>query len=84
MVSIDWWGRERTEGYAMTTVPLLAGGINEQVSCYRDLGDDTWMEWLERYFIGGRRKVLLNDFYANSGEKVHIFYRRGRGRLCRE
>lgn len=70
MVSIDWWGRERTEGYAMTTVPLKAGSNNESITFFRDLGNDTWYEWLERYFIGGRRKVLLDEFYANSNEKV--------------
>lgn len=70
MVSIDWWGRERTEGYAMITVPLEAGNNVESIAFFRDLGDDTWYERFERYFIGGRRKVLLDEFYANSNEKV--------------
>lgn len=74
VVSIDWWGRERTEGYAMATIPLLAGRDDESVSFYRDLGDDTWYEWLERYFIGGRKKVLLDEFYANSTEKVFTIF----------
>lgn len=62
VVSIDSWQRERTEGYSVYSVPFIAGRYNEVVRCYRDLGDDTWLKWLERYFIGGRRKIQLNDF----------------------
>lgn len=57
----------------MTTIPLKAGKDIESISFYRDLGDDTWYEWLERYFIGGRKKVLLDEFYANSTVKVRFF-----------
>lgn len=64
VISIDSWSRERSEGYAMYSVPMLAGRFIETIDCYRDLGDDTWLNWLERYFIGGRRKVQINNFHG--------------------
>lgn len=70
MISIDSWCRERSEGYAIYTVPFLAGHFIETVDCYRDLGDDTWFNWLERYFIGGRRKVQINDFNGICGNST--------------
>lgn len=48
----------------MYNVPFLAGRYVEKIDCYRDLGDDTWLNWLERYFIGGRRKVQINNFHG--------------------
>lgn len=57
VISIDSWSRERSEGYAVYNIPFLAGRFIEKVDFYRDLGDDTWLNWLERYFIGGRRKL---------------------------
>lgn len=46
----------------MYNIPFLAGRFTEKVDCYRDLGDDTWLNCLERYFIGGRRKLQITDF----------------------
>lgn len=62
VISIDSWSRERSEGYGVYSIPFLAGRFTEKVDCYRDLGDDTWLNWLERYFIGGRRKLQITDF----------------------
>lgn len=62
VISIDSWSRERSEGYAVYNIPFTAGRFIEKVDCYRDLGDDTWLNWLERYFIGGRRKLQITDF----------------------
>lgn len=64
VISIDSWSRERSEGYAIYFVPLLTGQYTESVHCYRDLGNDTWWNWLERYFIGGRRKLLIDRFHG--------------------
>lgn len=64
VISIDSWCRERSEGFAIYNVPLLSGQYTESVHCYRDLGDDTWRNWLERYFIGGRRKLLIDRFHG--------------------
>lgn len=64
VISIDQWSRERSEGFAIYSVPLLAGQYSDDVNCYRDLGDDTWLNWLQRYFIGGRRKLLIDRFHG--------------------
>lgn len=40
----------------------------EKVECYRDLGDDTWLNWLERYFIGGKHKIQMDQFHGISTE----------------
>lgn len=64
VISIDSWSRERSEGYAHYSVPFLAGRFIEKIDCYRDLGESTWLNWIERYFIGGRRKVQINDFHG--------------------
>lgn len=79
VVSIDSWQRERLEGYAMYSMPFIAGRYYETVRCYRDLGDDTWLKWLERYFIGGRRRTQLNGFHGieKSDDKQQTLNRYG-------
>lgn len=78
VISIDSWTRERCEGYALSSVPLLAGRYIEKVNCYRDLGENTWLNWLERYFIGGRRKVQIKDFHGIiSNDSEHSLNRYG-------
>lgn len=67
VVSIDSWERERTEGYATISIPLLAGRFRDKIRCYRDLGNDTWIDWLQRYFVGGRRKVRFKEFNGIDG-----------------
>lgn len=69
VVSIDGWERERTEGYATISIPLMPGRFREKVRCYRDVGNDTWIDWLQRYFVGGRRKVRLNEFNGIGAEE---------------
>lgn len=64
VISIDPWSRERSEGFAIESIPLLAGHYTDRVNCYRDLGADTWMDWMHRYFIGGRRKLLIDRFHG--------------------
>lgn len=64
IISIDRWNRERNEGFSVYNVPFTYGRFIETVDCYRDLGDDTWLNWLEHYFIGGRRKIQLNEFHG--------------------
>lgn len=74
VISIDGWERERTEGYTVIDVPLIAGRYLEKLNCYRDLDNDSLLNRLQRYFIGGRRKVHLNEFYGIGTEKViHLF-----------
>lgn len=69
VVSIDGWERERTEGYATMSIPLMSGRFREKIRCYRDVGNDTWIDWLQQYFVGGRRKVRLNEFNGIGSEE---------------
>lgn len=77
IISIDSWERERVEGYAVYNVPLICGRYIEKIDCYRDLGDDTWRNWLERYFIGGRRRIQINDFHALNTDDQRVLNRYG-------
>lgn len=62
IISIDEWNRERIEGYTCQRIPFIAGMTTEMLPCYRDLGNNTIIERLERYFIGGRKKFDRNKF----------------------
>lgn len=77
IISIDSWERERVEGYAVYNVPFTCGRYIEKFHCYRDLGDDTWINWLERYFIGGRRQIQINDFHALASDDQFVLNRYG-------
>lgn len=77
IISIDSWERERVEGYTVYNVPLICGRYIEKFDCYRDLGDDTWRDWFERYFIGGRRRIQMNDFYALTSDDQRVLNRYG-------
>lgn len=77
IISIDSWERERVEGYAVYNVPFTCGRYIEKIDCYRDLGDDTWRNWLERYFIGDRRRIQINDFHAITSDDRRILNRYG-------
>lgn len=77
IISIDSWERERVEGYAVYNVPFICGRYIENIDCYRDLGDDTWRNWLERYFVGGRRRVQINNFHALTSDDERVLNRYG-------
>lgn len=70
IISIDGWGRERTEGYTSQRIPFVAGASDHRLPCYQDLGRNTVFERLKRYFIGGRRKFELDHFNGISSEPV--------------
>ncbi|XP_017034611.1 tectonic-like complex member Mks1 [Drosophila kikkawai] len=61
VVSIDSWQRERSEGYAHYSLPLISPLPTESIrlQCIRPLG--SWLDALNRYFIGGRQ---LFDFVS--------------------
>lgn len=69
VTSIDSWERERNEGCAIARIPLMAGHFREKIRCYRDLGNDPWIDWFQRYFVGGRQKVRFNEFNGIGGEE---------------
>ncbi|ALC49211.1 CG15730 [Drosophila busckii] len=69
VISIDSWQRERCEGYAHFTCPLLAPlpqavtkGI--QLQCSRPVG--TWLDALNRRFIGGRSMFDFVGYFNSS------------------
>ncbi|KAH8313927.1 hypothetical protein KR067_001227 [Drosophila pandora] len=61
VISIDFWQRERCEGYAHYSCSLISPLTTDTVTmqCIRPLG--SWLDSLNRYFIGGRQ---LFDFVS--------------------
>lgn len=71
VVSIDGWNRERSEGYTTMSLPFEPGIFQHKLPCYRELTENTYMDRLRRYFIGGRRIVDHKKFNGISAtEKV--------------
>ncbi|KAH8289237.1 hypothetical protein KR054_002062 [Drosophila jambulina] len=64
VVSIDTWQRERCEGYAHYAMPLITPLPAESVrlQCIRPLG--SWLDALNRYFIGGRQLFDFVSYFA--------------------
>lgn len=63
VISIDGWNRERSEGYAILSIPFDAPGIfQHKLPCYRELAENKLMDKLKRYFIGGRHIVDHKTF----------------------
>ncbi|KAH8265115.1 hypothetical protein KR026_010565 [Drosophila bipectinata] len=70
VVSIDFWQRERCEGYAHYSCSLISPLTSETVKmqCIRPLG--SWLDSLNRYFIGGRKLFdFVSYFDAQNAEK---------------
>ncbi|KAH8295912.1 hypothetical protein KR018_000294 [Drosophila ironensis] len=66
VISIDYWQRERSEGYAHYACSLIAPLPAEavQLQCVRPVG--SWLDSVKRYFIGGRQ---LFDFVTYFGDE---------------
>lgn len=64
VISIDSWSRERNEGFAMSATSIEAGRRTTDVNCIRALGEDSLQNRLERFFIGDRRPLMINEFYG--------------------
>lgn len=73
VISIDGWQRERTEGYAVQAIPFQAGHTERKLRCFRETNNSV-VERLERYFIGGRREFHLDAFLgiSNKSEQVNF------------
>lgn len=48
----------------MATTTLEAGRSRTRVDCVRELGEDSWRNRFERYFIGDRRRLLVDEFHG--------------------
>lgn len=52
VLSLDWWGRYRTEGYGYVTLPSTSGLHQITSHTWRPIGNSPVNE-LRRFFIGG-------------------------------
>ncbi|XP_075158415.1 Meckel syndrome, type 1 [Haematobia irritans] len=67
LISIDSWLRERNEGYCHYSIRLLKPlHHNIQLQCIRPV--DSFLESLNRHFIGGRRKFNYIRFVGDDKE----------------
>lgn len=75
VISIDGWQRERTEGYAVQAIPFQAGHTESRLRCFRETNNSI-VERLETYFIGGRREFDLDAFHgiSNKSEMVSLLF----------
>ncbi|XP_034235784.1 Meckel syndrome type 1 protein-like [Thrips palmi] len=56
VLSMDWWGRFRTEGYGYVTLPSTAGQHHVTTHTWRPIGNSPVSE-LRRFFIGGNPEL---------------------------
>ncbi|XP_053617176.1 tectonic-like complex member MKS1 isoform X2 [Plodia interpunctella] len=53
VISTDWWGRHRTEGYSYLPLTLAPGRHKKQLSCSRPEEIDKVKAESRRFFVGG-------------------------------
>lgn len=66
VVSIDYWGRELTEGRSFLSIPLKSGANSSSLVCYRELYRNRFYDLVYRYLFGGRFKFNAIDFNVMS------------------
>lgn len=59
VISTDWWGRHRTEGYSHLSLPLIPGEYERDMTCICPEEADSFSAGSRRYLLGGCH--LLND-----------------------
>ncbi|KAI5642608.1 ciliary basal body-associated, b9 protein domain-containing protein [Phthorimaea operculella] len=64
VISTDWWGRHRTEGYTYLPLALTSGHCNKQLSCSRPEELDSTAADSRRFFIGGCHLIKDLDVLA--------------------
>ncbi|XP_045770806.1 Meckel syndrome type 1 protein [Maniola jurtina] len=64
-ISIDWWGRHRTEGYSYLPLTLEPGEHKRHLSCSRPEELDTVEANNRRFFVGGCHLIKDLDVLAN-------------------
>jgi len=60
VISVDTWGRRRTEGYGYFSLPTNPGQHEVRVQCWRPTGDAGYQSVLaqtRRYFVGGNPEL---------------------------
>ncbi|KAM3963885.1 tectonic-like complex member MKS1 [Aphomia sociella] len=53
VISADWWGRHRTEGYTYLPLTLDVGRYKKRLSCSRPEENDRVQAESRRFFVGG-------------------------------
>ncbi|CAH2093461.1 unnamed protein product [Euphydryas editha] len=85
-ISVDWWGRHRTEGYSCLTLTLEPGEYKQILSCSRPEELDVVEAESRRFFVGGCHlikdlDVLINpqmheaNFRYVSSGKISVLWR---------
>ncbi|XP_039751936.1 Meckel syndrome type 1 protein [Pararge aegeria] len=64
-ISVDWWGRHRTEGYSYLPLSLEPGEHTRHLSCSRPEELDTVKANNRRFFVGGCHLIKDLDVLAN-------------------
>ncbi|RVE49140.1 hypothetical protein evm_006261 [Chilo suppressalis] len=65
VISTDWWGRHRTEGYSYLPLTLEPGTYTKMLSCSRPEESDTVEAESRRFFVGGCHLIKDLDVLAN-------------------
>ncbi|OWR55067.1 Meckel syndrome type 1 protein [Danaus plexippus plexippus] len=52
-ISVDWWGRHRTEGYSNLSLTLQPGRYSHHLSCLRPEEKDHVVAETRKFFVGG-------------------------------
>lgn len=74
MISVDWWGRHRTEGYSCLTLTLEPGEYKQSLSCSRPEELDIVEAESRRFFVGGCHLIKDIDVLINPQLHVRSFY----------
>ncbi|XP_050353352.1 tectonic-like complex member MKS1 isoform X2 [Nymphalis io] len=64
-ISVDWWGRHRTEGYSCFTLSLEPGEHRQDLSCSRPEELDKVEAESRRFFVGGCHLIKDLDVLIN-------------------
>ncbi|XP_026487116.2 uncharacterized protein LOC113394129 isoform X2 [Vanessa tameamea] len=64
-ISVDWWGRHRTEGYSCLTLSLEPGEHRHDLSCSRSEELDKVEAESRRFFVGGCHLIKDLDVLIN-------------------
>ncbi|KAG7303313.1 hypothetical protein JYU34_011799 [Plutella xylostella] len=83
VISTDWWGRHRTEGYAYLPLPLDPGHRTRVLTCVRPEEKDKVEAESRRFFVGGchllkdldvltKPRMQNTDFHYASSGTLHL------------
>lgn len=77
IISIDRWGKERTEGRTFLNIPIESGIFVDNLNCFREVYGNFIYDKFHRLFVGGRRQFNMIDFIGGEVEGVSRLNRYG-------